>query len=79
MRQNCPNYNECSLVKKEMDLAEEEYKYYLDMYCCCDSRSWSDCTRFRTKEKLNFCPDFVLPDSQMTIDDIIDRFDNENL
>lgn len=79
MRQNCPNYNECSLVKREMDLAEGEYKYYLDMYCCCDSESWADCMRFRTKEKLNFCPDFVLPDSQMTIDDIIDRFDNENL
>jgi len=79
MSQKCPNYNTCSLVKREVELAEKEYNYYLGEYCCCDSVSWSDCMRFRTKEKLNFCPDFVLPDSQMTLDDIIDRFDNENL
>lgn len=75
----CPNYIECALINKQLDLSDDIYKVYINNYCCCDKGSWSECMRFRAKEKLNFCPDFVLPDSVMTIDEIIDRFDNENL
>ncbi len=75
----CPNYKECALVNKQIDLSEGVYRVYINSYCCCDKESWSGCMRFRAKEKLNFCPDFVLPDSVMTIDEIIDRFDIENI
>jgi len=73
----CPNYKECALVNNKLALDEHIYKYYIDNYCCCREGSWSDCTRFRAKEELNFCPDFVLPDTVMTADEITDRFDKE--
>jgi len=70
---------ECTLVNRKLALTDIEYKYYTDTYCCCKEGSWSECMRFRAKEKINFCPDFVFPDSLMTMDEIIDRFDNENI
>jgi len=36
---------------------------------------WLTCTRYITKSQLNFCPDFVLPDTDATPDEIIARFD----
>lgn len=33
--------------------------------------------RYRAKEEIYFCPDFVMPDSKMTMDEIIDKFDEE--
>jgi len=75
----CPNYKECALVNKQIDLSDDVYMGYINSYCCCNKGLWSECMRFRAKEKLSFCPDFVLPDSIMTIDEVIDRFDNENI
>ena len=75
----CPNYRECALVNKQITLSEDVYRSYIDNYCCCNKESWSECMRFRAKVELNFCPDFVLPDSKMTADEIIDYFDNENI
>jgi len=75
----CPNYIECALVKKQIELSDKLYRSYINTYCCCIKGSWSGCMRFRAKEKINFCPDFVLPDSEMTIDEVIDRFDRENI
>ena len=75
----CPNYKECALVNNKLALDEHIYKYYIDNYCCCREGSWSDCTRFRAKEELNFCPDFVLPDTVMTADEIIKKTCGEGL
>jgi len=74
----CPNYNECALVREKLALEGDVYRYYIDSYCCGEEEEWLGCMRFKAKEKLNFCPDFVLPDSVMTIDQIIDRFDMDN-
>ena len=75
----CPNYRECALVKKQIYLDEDIYRGYINTYCCCIKGSWSECRRFRAKVELNFCPDFVLPDTKMTMDEIIDYFDNDNI
>jgi hypothetical protein len=44
-----------------------------------ESKNWISCKRLTTKQELNFCPDFVLPDTDLTSDKIIDKFDNENM
>lgn len=74
----CPNYKGCVLVGNKSFLDETLHSYYLDSYCC-KPGVWTACMRFRAKEQLNFCPDFVLPDTEMTINEIIDRFDKENI
>ena len=75
----CPNINVCRLVTT-LKVVPEMYKRndYLNTYCKVGESAWSRCKRYSTKQKLNFCPDFVLPDSLLTPDEIIDKFDDEN-
>ncbi len=75
---HCPNYNRCDLVVKKLNLDKARYNYYIDNYCCCNNEAWLRCKRFRVKGTIHFCPDFVLPDTEMSIDEIIDMFDNIN-
>jgi len=52
---------------------------YINEYCLSESLEWKKCKRYLTNSVLNFCPDFVLPDSTMTIDQIIEKFDKESI
>ncbi len=76
----CPNYNLCKLVTVEGFIRDEiQLKKYLTDYCKAGDEKWSNCKRLIVKNILHFCPDFVLPDSDLTPDQIIDKFDNENI
>jgi len=75
---HCPNYNDCKLVNSLIIVATLEAKEnYMTNYCLQDKKYWSTCKRYITKATLNFCPDFVLPDTPLTPEEIIDKFDNE--
>lgn len=79
MEQTCPNLATCVLVSnKDNSLSVNKHNEYLREYCHGKYESWNSCTRFRVKKSINFCPDFVLPDSVMTPDEVIDRFDSGN-
>ncbi len=76
----CPNIKSCKLVITPGFTGNEEQRNsYLQKYCWSGNKEWADCKRWIVKNKLNFCPDFVLPDTSLTPDEIIDKFDNENL
>ncbi len=76
MDQYCPNFNTCKLVTSDVVIADQTgKKEYLAMYCEAGEDSWKKCKRFITKDALKFCPDFVLPDNPMCIDEIMDKFD----
>jgi hypothetical protein len=76
----CPNYDTCRLVKDEDFIADKNRRLsYIDGYCKAGEEQWCTCKRLITKNALNFCPDFVLPDTRLTPDEIIDKFDNENI
>jgi hypothetical protein len=72
----CPNYNGCQLTKIEGFIPDQKQKYlYLKSYCEAGEIYWNKCNRYQTKIALNFCPDFVLPDSNFTIEEILDKFE----
>ncbi len=76
MEQICPNITTCNLVvRDDLGICEIDKKEYMTNYCNGDEKSWSVCTRYLTKKAINFCPDFVLPTSKMTPDEVIDKFD----
>ncbi|PKP35013.1 MAG: hypothetical protein CVU00_04245 [Bacteroidetes bacterium HGW-Bacteroidetes-17] len=76
---HCPNYNDCKLVNSLIIVANLEAKEnYMTNYCLQDKNYWSNCKRYITKATLNFCPDFVLPDTPLTPEEIIDKFDDES-
>lgn len=51
---------------------------YLELFCKSSGQNWNQCKRIKIKQALNLCPDFVLPDSEISPDEVIDRFDKEN-
>jgi hypothetical protein len=72
----CLNYENCRLVQaSDFGLDAEKRNDYLRRYCKAGKKQWLNCTRYITKSQLNFCPDFVLPDTDATPDEIIVRFD----
>ncbi len=72
----CVNYQSCRLVQADdYDITTERRAEYLRNYCRAGKEQWFNCTRYITKSQLNFCPDFVLPDTDATPDEIIARFD----
>jgi hypothetical protein len=76
--QPCPNRSSCQVFTiegfVESNLVRE---YYAKTYCDSVEQGWTKCMRFRTKKELNLCPDFVLPDSTITLDEVLDRLENE--
>lgn len=72
----CANYNICRLVNAEDFTIETAKKQdYLKTYCTAGKPVWSRCRRFVVKRELDFCPDFVLPDSTFTIAEVVEKFD----
>lgn len=71
----CPNYSKCTLVNSiSFDTGDKDRLAYIEDYCRPGLKGWAHCRRFQCREKLHFCPDFVLPDSNLSFEDIIDRF-----
>ncbi len=76
----CPNYNICKLVNEFGFTTDEvQRKNYIVEYCQTNDSKWASCKRLITKNTLNFCPDFVLPDTPLSAEEIIDKFDDDNL
>lgn len=74
----CPNYRECILINHKHFLSSNEDKtIYVSDYCESKDKKWLICKRYMTREEINFCPDFVLPDTGMSVVEIIEKFDNE--
>jgi hypothetical protein len=74
----CPNYNSCRLVQHQgFPVEKNQLDSYMIAYCKAGQMKWEVCKRYVVKKVLNFCPDFVLPDTLLSPDEIIDKFDNE--
>jgi hypothetical protein len=72
----CPNHDTCQLVHTASVVSDPQKKRsYLNAYCIGNAEAWRVCKRFIARNALNFCPDFVLPDSPLSPSEIIDQFD----
>jgi hypothetical protein len=73
---DCPNIENCRLVSQP-DLVndQQQREFYLANYCHAGEQGWGKCCRLRTKTALNYCPDFVLPDSEFDIDEILNKLE----
>ncbi len=77
---HCPNIDVCKLVTIKGFAGDEALRLrYIESYCTAGEPNWGTCTRLAVKRALNFCPDFVMPDTAMTPDEVIDKFDEEHM
>lgn len=77
MSKICPNFGACRLVKSE-DVVTDDAKReaYISAYCL-NEETWKTCKRYITRKALWICPDFILPDSDLTEDEIIDKYEKQ--
>jgi hypothetical protein len=77
MTKICPNYDGCRLVKTDVVEPDSRKKeIYLATYCVMDD-NWRNCLRYITRKSLWICPDFVLPDGNLTEDEIIELYEKQ--
>ncbi|MBP6872027.1 MAG: hypothetical protein KBC43_08470 [Bacteroidales bacterium] len=71
----CKNYQGCRLVHTEVvEPDETKREKYIEDYCVTEEE-WKKCNRYTTRRALWICPDFILPDSGFTEDEVIDRYE----
>lgn len=74
----CPNIDICRLVNAaDYKIDKVAKENFLKIYCKTESENWENCNRYIVKEELNFCPDFVLPDSGLSAGEVLDKFDED--
>jgi hypothetical protein len=47
---------------------------YISSFCV-NEENWKTCKRYTIRKALWICPDFVLPDSDISEDEVIDRYE----
>ena len=78
MATECINYNSCPIISNPEFLKESEKReFYIKNYCTEDPDIWSKCKRYMMKARWSFCPDFILPDTTGSTDELLDKFENE--
>lgn len=73
MNNQCTFCSQCSLFKGKISLPEDVgimYKYH---YCLSQTEKWKECKRYTFENINGYCPDFVMPNSLLTIDQIWHR------
>jgi len=72
----CTNLQTCKFIIEEKNFTElTQRQYYLTNYYQNPDLNWKNCKRFLVKIELGFCPDFIIPESEMTLNEIIDTID----
>ena len=72
----CSNINTCRMITTSVVVPDAKIKEgYVNEWCHQQKEKWNLCKRFNTKNELGFCPDFVVPDTLMSTEEIMDKFE----
>ncbi len=72
----CPNVESCPVLLFSYFVEVEQKHFYEKEYCFAGfTDGYSKCKRFQTKQALGFCPEFVLPDAEITLEEIINKYE----
>lgn len=74
----CPKIAKCPLFNGFLLKRAESEEVYKNLFCR-DTNRYKDCKRYMVAETVGKCADFVMPNSSLTIDQIIERMKNEGL
>ena len=77
MEKICPNYNGCRLVQTNVVVPDDAVREQTIKIWCHREETWKNCKRYITRKSLWMCPDFVLPETEMTEDEIIELYEKQ--
>lgn len=70
----CKNYQKCPIysgILQDIKMASNAYRKY---YCDAGEAGWASCRRYQVKEKGGKVPEKLLPNSHLTVEQIIKQF-----
>lgn len=71
----CIYYNTCPILTGKVTIDEKAIKDYKDRFCNAGKKAWSKCVRFQVREIVGRCPPEVMPDSPMSPEEVIEKYD----
>mgnify|MGYP001191482619 FL=1 len=75
----CPNMNTCRLVRTdEVEPDRDKREHYINRWCKGLEEDWNKCKRYQVRKELGLCADFVVPDTGLGIEEIMDKFEEEH-
>lgn len=74
----CPNFSQCRLVQDDsFPIGSGSREHFIREYCRSEKEFWRSCKRWIMKNTFHVCPDFVVPDTQHSPEEILERFEQE--
>ncbi len=69
----CFKKETCSLFSKNLLRRKQSEEVYKSLYCNTKD-NWKQCKRYLVSKKLGSCPDFVMPNSNYSVEEIIEKY-----
>ncbi len=69
----CVKSCDCALFTGKLSIPEDTRLMYNCIYCLGRETGWKSCKRFVLLETDGFCPDFVMPNTLLTFEQIRNR------
>lgn len=79
MENNCPKTEKCPLFNDNLLRRAESASTYKKLYCTAGESKWKKCKRYMVSEATGKCPDFVMPNSTYTVEEIKERMKKEKM
>ncbi len=74
----CPKICSCPLFNEKLQVGEDSKIIYKKCYCLDEETRWKSCKRFVVAEHMGFCPDYVMPNSLLSFEQIFTRIKVES-
>lgn len=69
----CPNYEKCPIYNGILQGKTLTSKAYVQFFC--EAEAFTTCKRYLVKEATGICPPNILPNSVMSVQEIIEKYD----
>lgn len=73
MDNRCPKTEKCPLFNGLLTEKPETANIYRESYCTAGEKMYESCKRYIVSELIGSCPDFVMPNSSLTPEDIAEK------
>jgi len=79
MNNQCKKVEKCPLFNNKLLKRQQSAETYKALYCNAGEEKYTLCKRYIVSESLGKCPDFVLPNSSYSIEEIKDKIRSEGI
>jgi len=75
----CPKYEKCPLFNNTLLERQQSTDTYKELYCIAGKEKFETCMRFIVAKKFGKAPDFVLPNSKLSIELIEEKMKRKGM